>query len=153
MVKELGHFIAGKRVAGKSGRFGDVYNPNTGEVQARIALASRDEVAAAVADAAAAQPQWAARNPQVRARVFLAVALLNRHKEELATLLSSEHGKTIPDSLGDIQRGLEVCEFATGIPHLLKGEYTEGAGPGIDMYSSASRSVSWPVSPRSISRR
>ena len=71
MVKELGHFIAGKRVAGKSGRFGDVYNPNTGEVQARIALASRDEVAAAVADAAAAQPQWAARNPQVRARVFL----------------------------------------------------------------------------------
>jgi malonate-semialdehyde dehydrogenase (acetylating) / methylmalonate-semialdehyde dehydrogenase len=136
MVKELGHFIAGRHVAGRSGRFGDVYNPNTGEVQARLALASRDEVDAAVADAAAAQPQWAARNPQVRARVFLNfVALLNRHKEELATLLSSEHGKTIPDSVGDIQRGLEVCEFATGIPHLLKGEYTEGAGPGIDMYS------------------
>ena len=136
MVKELGHFIAGRRVAGKSGRFGDVYDPNTGEVQARVALASRDELAAAVADAAAAQPQWAARNPQVRARVFLNfVALLNRHKEELATLLSSEHGKTIPDSAGDVQRGLEVCEFAAGIPHLLKGEYTEGAGPGIDMYS------------------
>src|SRR5690349_16337797 len=136
MVKELGHFIAGRHVAGKSGRFGDVYNPNTGEVQARVTLASRDEIDAAVADAAAAQPQWAARNPQARARVFLNfIALLNRHKEELATLLSSEHGKTIPDSLGDVQRGLEVCEFATGIPHLLKGEYTEGAGPGIDMYS------------------
>jgi malonate-semialdehyde dehydrogenase (acetylating) / methylmalonate-semialdehyde dehydrogenase len=125
MVKELGHFIAGKRIAGTSGRFGDVYNPNTGEVQARVALASRDELATAVADAATAQPQWAARNPQVRARVFQNfVALLNHHKEELATLLSSEHGKTVPDSLGDIQRGLEVCEFATGIPQLLKGEYT-----------------------------
>ena len=136
MVKELGHFVGGKRIAGRSGRFADVFDPNTGEVQARVALASQAEMAEAVANAKAAQPQWAARNPQVRARVFMKfIDLLNREKEALAALLSSEHGKTIPDSLGDIQRGLEVCEFATGIPHLLKGEYTEGAGPGIDMYS------------------
>src|SRR6476646_1931806 len=135
-MREIGHFIGGKEVKGVSGRFSDVFNPNTGEVQAKVALAKHSEVEHAIANAQAAQPAWAATNPQRRARVFLNfVALLNRHKEELATLLSSEHGKTIPDSLGDVQRGLEVCEFAAGIPHLLKGEYTEGAGPGIDMYS------------------
>ena len=136
MTKEIGHFIGGKPVAGTSGRFGDVFNPNTGEVQAKVALASTDEVAAAVANAAEAQPAWAAKNPQARARVLMKfVDLLEKNKEDLAQLLSMEHGKTIPDSHGDIQRGLEVCEFATGIPHLLKGEFTEGAGPGIDMYS------------------
>ncbi|NNE21412.1 MAG: CoA-acylating methylmalonate-semialdehyde dehydrogenase [Rhizobiales bacterium] len=136
MTKEIGHFIGGKAVAGTSGRFADVFNPNTGEVQAKVALASKDEMTAAVANAAAAQPAWAARNPQVRARVLMKfVDLLNTHKEELAQLLSLEHGKTIPDSAGDVQRGLEVCEFATGAAHLLKGEFTEGAGPGIDMYS------------------
>ena len=136
MTKEIGHFIGGKAVAGTSGRFADVFNPNTGEVQAKVALASKDEMTAAVANAAAAQPAWAARNPQVRARVLMKfVDLLNTHKEELAQLLSLEHGKTIPDSHGDVQRGLEVCEFATGVAHLLKGEFTEGAGPGIDMYS------------------
>ena len=136
MTKEIGHFIGGKAVAGTSGRFADVFNPNTGEVQAKVALASKDELTAAVANAAAAQPAWGARNPQARARVMMKfVDLLHTHKEELAELLSMEHGKTIPDSHGDIQRGLEVCEFAIGIPHLLKGEFTEGAGPGIDMYS------------------
>ena len=136
MTKEIGHFIGGKTVAGKSGRFADVFNPNTGEVQAKVALASKDELTAAVANAAEAQPAWAARNPQVRARVMMKfVDLLHENKEDLAQMLSMEHGKTIPDSHGDIQRGLEVCEFALGIPHLLKGEFTEGAGPGIDMYS------------------
>ena len=135
-MKEIGHFIGGKHVAGTSGRSADVLNPNTGEVQAKVALASQEELRTAVENAAAAQPAWAAKNPQVRARVMMKyVDLLNEHKEELAQLLSLEHGKTIPDSHGDIQRGLEVCEFAIGIPHLLKGEYTEGAGPGIDMYS------------------
>ncbi|MDH3742506.1 MAG: aldehyde dehydrogenase family protein, partial [Hyphomicrobiales bacterium] len=120
MTKEIGHFIGGKAVAGTSGRFADVFNPNTGEVQAKVALASKDEMTAAVANAAAAQPAWAARNPQVRARVLMKfVDLLNTHKEELAQLLSLEHGKTIPDSHGDVQRGLEVCEFATGVAHLL----------------------------------
>jgi malonate-semialdehyde dehydrogenase (acetylating)/methylmalonate-semialdehyde dehydrogenase len=136
MSTEIGHFIGGKRVAGASGRFADVFNPNTGEVQAKVALASKAEMRAAVENAAAAQPGWAAKNPQNRARVMMKfVELLNRDKEKLAVALSMEHGKTIPDSIGDIQRGLEVCEYAIGVPHLMKGEYTEGAGPGIDMYS------------------
>jgi malonate-semialdehyde dehydrogenase (acetylating)/methylmalonate-semialdehyde dehydrogenase len=136
MVKEIGHFIGGKLVAGTSGRFADVFDPNTGEVQAKVALASEAELKAAVADAKAAQPAWAATNPQRRARIMAKfVELVNAEKEELAQMLSSEHGKTIPDSHGDIQRGVEVCEFATGIPHLLKGEYTQNAGPGIDIYS------------------
>jgi malonate-semialdehyde dehydrogenase (acetylating)/methylmalonate-semialdehyde dehydrogenase len=135
-MKEIGHFIGGKRVEGKSGRFADVYNPSTGEVQAKVALATQDEVRAAVENAAAAQPKWAAENPQKRARVMMKfIELVNREKEELAQMLSSEHGKTVPDSHGDIQRGIEVAEFALGIPHLMKGEYTESAGPGIDMYS------------------
>jgi len=136
MVRELTHFIGGRHVAGQSGRFADVYDPNVGEVQARVPLASRAELAAAVDDAAAAQPGWAATNPQRRARVMMRfVDLINRNIDELARLLSSEHGKTVSDAKGDVQRGLEVVEFAVGIPHLLKGEYTEGAGPGIDVYS------------------
>lgn len=136
MVKEIGHFIGGKLVAGTSGRFADIYDPNTGEVQAKVALASEAELKAAVADAKAAQPAWAATNPQRRARIMSKfVDLVNAEKEDLARMLSSEHGKTIPDSHGDIQRGVEVCEFATGIPHLLKGEYSQNAGPGIDIYS------------------
>jgi malonate-semialdehyde dehydrogenase (acetylating)/methylmalonate-semialdehyde dehydrogenase len=135
-MKEIGHFIGGKRVEGKSGRFADVYNPSTGEVQAKVALATQDEVRAAVENAAAAQPKWAAENPQKRARVMMKfIELVNREKEELAQMLSSEHGKTVPDSHGDIQRGVEVAEFTLGIAHLMKGEYTESAGPGIDMYS------------------
>ena len=135
-MRDIGHFIDGKEAKGTSGRQGDVFNPNTGEVQARVALANRAEVAQAVASAAAAQPAWAATNPQRRARVlFKFLDLCQREYDNLAALLSSEHGKTIPDSKGDIQRGLEVVEFACGIPHLLKGEYTEGAGPGIDLYS------------------
>ena len=135
-MKEIGHFIDGKRIAGTSGRFGDVFNPNTGEVQAKVALASESDVRAAVASAKAAQPGWAAKNPQVRARVMMKfLELIGKEREALAHMLSMEHGKTIPDSLGDIQRGVEVVEFACGIPHLMKGEFTEGAGPGIDMYS------------------
>ena len=136
MAKEIGHFIGGRRVRGESGRFADVFNPNTGEVQAKVALASKAELRKAVENSKAAQPGWAAKNPQVRARVMMRfIELLTRDKDKLAEMLSLEHGKTIPDSHGDVQRGLEVCEFALGIPHLLKGEFTEGAGPGIDMYS------------------
>jgi malonate-semialdehyde dehydrogenase (acetylating)/methylmalonate-semialdehyde dehydrogenase len=135
-MREIGHFVGGKAVKGNSGRFGDVFDPNTGEVQARVALASKAEVAAIVANAAAAQPAWAATNPQRRARVlFKFLDLIARETESLAKLLSSEHGKTLADAKGDIQRGVEVVEFACGIPHLLKGEYTEGAGPSIDLYS------------------
>ena len=136
MAKELTHFINGEHVAGASGRFGDVMNPNTGEVTGRTPLASAAEMDKAVQAAAAAFPGWAATNPQRRARVmFNFKRLLEDNMDELAELLSAEHGKVIADSKGDVQRGLEVIEFACGIPHLQKGEFTEGAGPGIDMYS------------------
>ncbi|WJR68038.1 CoA-acylating methylmalonate-semialdehyde dehydrogenase [Neorhizobium sp. CSC1952] len=135
-MREIGHFIGGKRVAGTSGRTSNVFNPATGEVQAKLSLASVSEIRAAVENAKEAQPKWAATNPQRRARVFMKfVDLLNQNMDELATLLSSEHGKTVEDSKGDLIRGLEVCEFVIGIPHLSKGEFTEGAGPAIDMYS------------------
>jgi malonate-semialdehyde dehydrogenase (acetylating)/methylmalonate-semialdehyde dehydrogenase len=135
-IPELTHFSDGKRAPGASGRFADVYNPATGEVQGRVPLASKDELDAAVAKAAEAQPKWGATNPQRRARVMMEfVRLLNRDMDKLAEALSREHGKTLPDARGDVQRGLEVVEFCIGAPHLLKGEYTDGAGPGIDIYS------------------
>jgi malonate-semialdehyde dehydrogenase (acetylating)/methylmalonate-semialdehyde dehydrogenase len=135
-MREIGHFVGGKQVKGTSGRFGDVFDPNTGEVQAKVALAAKSEVEQVIANAAAAQPAWAATNPQRRARVmFKFLELVRRDFEELAKLLSAEHGKTVPDARGDIQRGVEVVEFACGIPHLMKGEFTEAAGPNIDLYS------------------
>ena len=135
-MEQIGHFIGGKRVAGSSGRTADVFNPATGEVQAQVALASAAEMRAAVENAKAAQPAWAATNPQRRARVMMKfVELLNRDMDKLAETLSREHGKTVPDAKGDVQRGLEVVEFCIGAPHLLKGEFSEGAGPGIDIYS------------------
>ena len=135
-MRDITHFIDGASVTGKSGRYSDVFNPNTGEVQARVALASSAEIDAAVASALRAQQTWALVNPQRRARVmFEFKRLVEARMDELAELLSSEHGKVVADSRGDIQRGLEVIEFACGVPHALKGEYTEGAGPGIDVYS------------------
>ncbi|WP_431772435.1 CoA-acylating methylmalonate-semialdehyde dehydrogenase [Streptomyces cucumeris] len=136
MVRELTHFIGGKHTTGSSGRFSDVYDPNTGSVQARVPLAGRDEIRAAIADAAAAQPGWADWNPQRRARVLLRfLQLVEGERDALARTLSAEHGKTIADAHGDIQRGLEVVEFAAGVPHLLKGEFTDNAGTGIDVHS------------------
>src|SRR5712691_5047401 len=135
-MREIGHFIGGKAVKGASGRFGDVFDPNTGEVQAKVAFAKHSEVEHAIAVAEAAQIGWAAVNPQRRARVmFKFLKLVQKEAESLARLLSSEHGKTLADSKGDIQRGIEVVEFACGIPHLLKGEFSDGAGPGIDLFS------------------
>jgi malonate-semialdehyde dehydrogenase (acetylating)/methylmalonate-semialdehyde dehydrogenase len=135
-MKQIGHWINGAMVAGTSGRTANVFNPATGEVQAHVALASKAELDAAVADAAEAQIKWGTTNPQRRARVMMElVRLINRDMDKLAEALSSEHGKTFPDAKGDIQRGLEVIEFCIGAPHLLKGEFTDSAGPGIDMYS------------------
>ena len=135
-MRSIEHFIDGRIVAGTSGRHGDVFDPNSGRVQARVSLASSAELDRAIAGSVAAQAGWARVNPQRRARVmFEFKRLLEVHMDELAALLSSEHGKVLSDSRGDIQRGLEVIEFACGIPHLLKGEYTQGAGPGIDVYS------------------
>jgi malonate-semialdehyde dehydrogenase (acetylating)/methylmalonate-semialdehyde dehydrogenase len=135
-METLTHWINGARTAGTSGRFGDVYNPATGEVQARVPLATKAELDAAVAAAAAAQVAWGATNPQRRARVMMAFgALINKHMDELAELVAREHGKTLPDARGDVQRGQEVVEVCMGAPALLKGEYTDSAGPGIDLYS------------------
>ncbi len=134
-MREIAHFINGAAVAG-AGRSGEVFDPNTGEVQAHVAFADAAVMDRAVKAASAAQPGWAAINPQRRARVmFEFKRLVEARMDELAALLSCEHGKVLADSRGDIQRGLEVIEFACGIPHALKGEYTEGAGPGIDVYS------------------
>jgi malonate-semialdehyde dehydrogenase (acetylating)/methylmalonate-semialdehyde dehydrogenase len=131
-MREIGHFIGGKNVKGTSGRTADVFQPMTG----KVALASKAEVRAAVENAKAAQPAWANTNPQRRARVlFKFLELMQRDHNQLAELLAREHGKTIADAKGDIQRGVEVVEFACGIPHLMKGDFTEGAGPGIDLYS------------------
>ena len=135
-MKELSHYINGEYVKGKSGRFADVYNPATGEVQAKVPLASEEEIQLAVDIAQSVQHDWAAVNPQRRARVMMKfVDLLNRDMDKLAEALSKEHGKTFPDAKGDVQRGLEVVEYCIGAPQMLKGEFTDSAGPGIDMYS------------------
>ena len=134
-MRAIPHFIEAKPF-NDGARKGQVFNPNTGAVQAEVAFSTAKTVDAAVQAAAKAFPGWAATNPQRRARVMFAFkALVEKHMDEIAHLLSSEHGKVIADAKGDIQRGLEVIEFACGVPHALKGEYTEGAGPGIDVYS------------------
>ncbi len=135
-MRQVGHFIGGKHVAGTSGRSADIYQPMDGTVIGKVALASAAELRAAVENAAEAQPKWAAVNPQRRARVLMKfLALIAQNNDELAELLAREHGKTIPDAKGDIQRGVEVVEFSLGVPNLMKGEFTDGAGPGIDIYS------------------
>ena len=135
-MRELTHFIGGKHVKGASGRFAEGFQPMTGEAITKVPLASKAEVRAAVENALAAQPAWAATNPQRRARVLMKyLELVARDNDKIAETIAREHGKTIPDAKGDIQRGVEVIEFCLGAPHLMKGEYTEGAGPGIDIYS------------------
>ncbi|MFD4302524.1 CoA-acylating methylmalonate-semialdehyde dehydrogenase [Streptomyces albidoflavus] len=135
-VRELTHFVGGKHVPGTSGAYGEVHDPNTGEVQALVPLANRAETEAAIAGAVVAQREWGEWNPQRRARVLLRfLQLVEGERDALARLLSAEHGKTVADAHGDIQRGLEVVEFAAGIPHLLKGEFTDNAGTGIDVHS------------------
>jgi len=135
-VREVQHWINGRLVAGTSGRFGDVYNPASGEVQAKVAMATATEVDAAVVAAAAAFPEWSAQPALRRARVlFRFREIFERRLDEVAALLTSEHGKVFSDARGEATRGLEVVEFATGIPQLLKGEFTEQVGSGIDSWS------------------
>jgi malonate-semialdehyde dehydrogenase (acetylating)/methylmalonate-semialdehyde dehydrogenase len=134
-MRNIDHFIVGG-AGGSAARFGDVFDPNSGAVQARVPLGGQAVLDRAIAAAQAAQPGWAATNPQRRARVmFNFKALVEANLDELAHMLASEHGKVVADARGDVQRGLDVIEFACGIPHALKGEYTQGAGPGIDVYS------------------
>ncbi|MDG5749277.1 CoA-acylating methylmalonate-semialdehyde dehydrogenase [Qipengyuania sp. XHP0207] len=133
-MRQVDHFIVGDSPAAT--RKHEIWNPSTGEVQAKVALGDAALLQQAVDAAKKVQPEWAATNPQRRARVmFEFKQLVEANKQELAELLSSEHGKVVEDAHGDVQRGLEVIEFACGIPQALKGEYTQGAGPGIDVYS------------------
>jgi malonate-semialdehyde dehydrogenase (acetylating)/methylmalonate-semialdehyde dehydrogenase len=135
-MHELSHYINGTLTAGTSGRFADVLNPATGDVQARVPLATKDEMDGAIAKASEAQKIWATTNPQKRARVMMKFgAIINENMDKLAELVAREHGKTLPDARGDVQRGLEVVEVCMGAPHMLKGEYTDAGGPGIDLYS------------------
>jgi malonate-semialdehyde dehydrogenase (acetylating)/methylmalonate-semialdehyde dehydrogenase len=136
MARTLHHFVGGKKVAGTSGRFGDVFNPTTGEKSAEVPFASAQEVAAAIANAEAAFPAWSATSPLVRARVmFKFKELVEKNMDELARLISNEHGKVLSDARGSLQRGLEVVEFGCGMPHLLKGEFSDSVATGIDVYS------------------
>jgi malonate-semialdehyde dehydrogenase (acetylating)/methylmalonate-semialdehyde dehydrogenase len=135
-IQALSHFIGGAPVEGSSRRFGEVYNPATGKTTLRVAFASKAEVDRAVQAALDAFGAWSGWPPLRRARVLNRFAgLLEQHQERLARLITSEHGKVLSDAKGEVQRGLEVVEFATGIPHLLKGEYTEHVGRGIDSFS------------------
>jgi malonate-semialdehyde dehydrogenase (acetylating)/methylmalonate-semialdehyde dehydrogenase len=132
----LGHFVGGNRVDGTSGRYGDVYHPATGRPQARVALASHAETEAAIATAADAAKGWAATTPLRRARImFRFKELLEQHADELVQLISREHGKVLADARGELTRGIEVVEFACGIPHLLKGEMSEDVGTDVDSWS------------------
>jgi malonate-semialdehyde dehydrogenase (acetylating)/methylmalonate-semialdehyde dehydrogenase len=135
-IRQIGHFINGEAVAGKNNRFGDVFNPATGEVSARVSLASTDEVRSAIATAEAAYPAWAATPALKRARIlFNFKHLLDENADHLTEIITAEHGKVLSDAKGEVTRGIEVVEFACGIPHLLKGEYSENVGSGIDTYS------------------
>jgi len=132
----LGHFIGGKAVPGVSGRYGTVYDPAAGQPRLQVAFASRAETEQAIAAASAAAPGWAATPPLQRARVmFRFKALIEQHRDELAALITAEHGKVLSDARGEVTRGLEVVEFACGIPHLLKGDFSENVGSGVDSWS------------------
>jgi malonate-semialdehyde dehydrogenase (acetylating)/methylmalonate-semialdehyde dehydrogenase len=135
-MKTLQHFIGGKKIDGASGRFGNIHNPATGEVTAKVPFASKDEVGKAIAAAQAALPAWSAVPPARRIHVmFKFRALLDKHQDEIATLISSEHGKTHADALGEVARGMEVVEYACSIPQMLKGEYSEQVAGGVDTFS------------------
>src|SRR5258708_31991555 len=135
-VRELAHFVGGKQVRGESGRFGDVFNPTTGTLSAKVPLASKAEVERAIAIAKEAFAGWSETSPLTRARVmFRFKELIERHMDELALLIASEHGKVLSDAKGSIQRGLEVVEFACGIPHLMKGEFSDNITAGMDLFS------------------
>jgi malonate-semialdehyde dehydrogenase (acetylating)/methylmalonate-semialdehyde dehydrogenase len=132
----VGHLIAGQAVTGSSGRHADVFDPATGQVTKQVALANRQEVEAAVAAAAAAFPAWSATPAARRARVmFKFKALLETHADELAALITSEHGKVLSDAAGSLARGIENVDFASAIPQLQKGEFSESVGAGIDSYT------------------
>src|SRR5258706_24690 len=135
-ARELSHFVGGKHVQGGSGRFGEVFNPTSGALAARVPLASKSEVERVIANAREAHAGWSETSSVTRARVmFRFKELVEKHIDELALLVASEHGKVLSDAKGSVQRGLEVVEFACGIPHLMKGEYSDNIATGMDLYS------------------
>lgn len=135
-MKSYGHYIGGKYVDGTSGRYGDVFNPSIGKKSAEIAFASKEEVQKAISVADAAFPAWAGMSVLKRARIMAKFTqLLYDHQPELAELVSNEHGKVIEDAMGSVLRGIEVAEFASGIPHLQKGEFSDNVANGVDIYS------------------
>src|SRR5687767_13116852 len=136
MATTLHHWKSGEIFEGSSGRFSDVTNPATGEVTAQLALASEDDVNEVVAAAAAAFPKWRDTSLTRRTQILFAFReLLNARKKELAAIITAEHGKVLSDALGEVSRGQEVVEFACGIPHLVKGAFTENASTKIDVHS------------------
>ncbi len=136
MTSQIGHWIDGRRTPGTSGRTAAVFNPATGEHTADVALASSDEVSDAVATAVTAARSWRSASLSRRAAVLFAFReLLHAHADELAALVTAEHGKVLADAAGEVARGLENVEFATGVPQLLKGGYSEQAATGVDVYS------------------
>ena len=135
-MKNIFHFVDGKEFKGESKRLADVFNPATGEVQAKVNLASKSDVDAAIKVASKAFPEWADTPPITRARIlFKFKELIEKNSDELTKLIVAEHGKVYDDAKGSLTRGLEVVEFACGIPHLLKGEFTENVGRGVDSWS------------------
>jgi len=135
-MQDIGHFVDGQRIPGTSGRFADVFNPAKGEVSGRLSLASKNELDTAVASSKRALAAWATKPPLARARVlFKYKDLLEQNQKRLAEMISAEHGKTVPDAMGEVMRGIEVVEFACGIPHLLKGEFSENVGTNVDCHS------------------
>jgi malonate-semialdehyde dehydrogenase (acetylating) / methylmalonate-semialdehyde dehydrogenase len=135
-MRRISHFIGGKHVPGESGRTGPVYDPATGEQQAEVDFASVEEVDAAVAAAAEAFPAWRSTPLSRRSEVMFHFRdLVDEHRADIAALLTSEHGKVLSDAMGEVARGLENIEFACGVPHLLKGGFTEQAATGVDVYS------------------
>ncbi len=134
--EQLYHYIDGKRVEGTSGRFGDINNPATGQVTRQVPLASTAEVETAIASAQAAFPAWSALPVGKRAQLMFSFRnKIVENLDELARVLSNEHGKTLEDAKGEVTRGLEVVEFACGIPQLLKGEYNQSVANGVDTWS------------------
>jgi malonate-semialdehyde dehydrogenase (acetylating)/methylmalonate-semialdehyde dehydrogenase len=153
MSDQIHHFIDGKIVQGQSGRFGGVFNPATGEETKQVALASADETRAAIVSAAAALPGWSATPAAKRAQVMFKFRdLLMTNHDAIAEAISAEHGKTFDDAKGEVARGIEVVEFVCGIPHLMKGEYSDNVASGVDSVGIRNRLVFAQVSPHLTSQ-
>ena len=149
-LERLPLWVNGRAFSPSTTRYGEVTNPATGEVIRHVPFANVADVDAAVRAAAAALPAWSASPPLRRARVLMKFRdLLDRHSKDLARIVTQEHGKTLADAEGSVMRGMEVVEFATGIPHLLKGEHSDSVGTGVDSWSIR---MPGPMSPTSLRR-